>query len=144
MVVPSSAQRTFKIGRAADCDIILADDSVSRHHAELVVTKQGELFLSDCRSTHGTQVVERGAGRPMTQEVVRREATIKFGEVTITVAELMNALRARYPELTFPASGGADRNVERSSRQWPKGTRLVRCGCGAIKAKSQRCQECGE
>ena len=79
-----SASRTFRIGRSPDCDVVLADDSVSRRHAELVVTAQGELYLSDCHSTHGTSLVERGTGRPIKQEVVRPDATLRFGDVTTT------------------------------------------------------------
>lgn len=139
-----SASRTFRIGRSPDCDVVLADDSVSRRHAELVVTAQGELYLSDCHSTHGTSLVERGTGRPIKQEVVRPDATLRFGDVTMTAAELITALAARYPELAFPKGGTPDRGSERPSRQWPKGARLVRCACGGVKPKGQRCQECGE
>ena len=143
-MVPSSAPRTFRIGRAPDCDIVLADESVSRHHAELVITAQGALYLSDCHSTHGTSLVERGKGRPIKQEVVGPDATLRFGDVTITATELMNALAARYPEVSFPFAGASNREGERPSRQWPKGARLVRCACGGVKPKGQRCQECGE
>ncbi|MEQ1907928.1 MAG: FHA domain-containing protein [Vicinamibacterales bacterium] len=144
MAVPSSAPRTFKIGRAPDNDIVLADDSVSRRHAELVVTAQGELFLSDCHSRHGTAVVEHGVGRPVRQEVVPRDSTLRFGDVTMTATELMTALADRYPEIASSPGGVPRREAERPSRQWPKGARLVRCACGGIKPKGQRCQECGE
>jgi hypothetical protein len=144
VAVPSSVQRTFKVGRAPDCDIVLADDSVSRHHAELVLTKHGQLFLSDCRSTHGTEVIESGVPRRVAQEFVGPNATVKFGDVAMSVAEVLQALRARFPEIVFPQGAGVDREPERRNPQWPKGARLVRCACGSIKSKGQRCPECGE
>ena len=43
------------IGRMADCDVVLTDDSVSRRHAEL--RRQGsEIFVVDLGSTNGTRV----------------------------------------------------------------------------------------
>ena len=37
-------ERKFVIGRDASCDVVLADDSVSRRHAELLVFDDGMLF----------------------------------------------------------------------------------------------------
>jgi hypothetical protein len=142
VAVPSQAVRTFKIGRAPDCDIVLADDSVSRHHAELLLTAHGQLFLSDCQSTHGTEIIERGVARRVEQEFLGPSALLKFGDVSMPLTELIQALRARFPEIAFPGAPAAA--PERESRRWEKGTRLVRCACGSVKPKGQRCQECGE
>jgi len=47
------------IGRAADCDLVLADPTISKHHLEL--RRQGlEVVLIDLGSTNGTRV--NGAG----------------------------------------------------------------------------------
>ena len=43
------------IGRLADCDVVLSDDSVSRRHAELR-RQGGEVVLVDLGSTNGTKV----------------------------------------------------------------------------------------
>jgi predicted component of type VI protein secretion system len=144
--VVSRVHRTFKIGRSPDCDVVLADQTVSRHHAEIVVTPSGQLLLNDCRSTHGTAVIERGVKRAIAQETLRPDATIRFGEVTMTAAELMEAVRVRHPDFTFPAPAPANapRPPERPSRRWAGGARLVRCACGAVKPKARRCPECGE
>ena len=39
--------RTFVIGRSPDADIVLADVSVARQHAELVITDDGRFHLND-------------------------------------------------------------------------------------------------
>jgi len=137
-------QRTFTIGRAPDCDIVLADDSVSRRHAELMVVADGQIFLADCRSTHGTQVIENGVKQPLDQQVVSPHASIRFGDVTMAVAEILSALRTRYPDLAIPAPADARPPAPRHGRTWPRGTRLVRCACGTVKPKGHACPECGE
>ena len=51
----SVADKPLSIGRLAECDVVLADDSVSRRHAE--VRRQGsEIVVVDLGSTNGTKV----------------------------------------------------------------------------------------
>jgi hypothetical protein len=139
-----NAQRTFTVGRASDCDIVLADDSVSRRHAELVLVAGGEVFVTDCRSTHGTHLIQNGLVAPLHQGVVQPHASIRFGDVTMAVSEILDALRARHPGLAVPGGGGPRASEPRHGRTWPSGARLVRCGCGTIKPRGARCPECGE
>ena len=49
------ARSVIVIGRGQDCDIILDEHQVSRHHARLQQTPQGWMLL-DLGSTNGTQV----------------------------------------------------------------------------------------
>ncbi len=139
-----TAQRTFSIGRAPDCDIVLADDSVSRRHAELIVVADGQVFVTDCRSTHGTQLVADGHATPVHQSVVSPHASLRFGDVTMSVTEILTALSGRHPGLVFPAAGATSPSEPRHGRTWPRGARLVRCGCGTVKPRGNRCPECGE
>jgi pSer/pThr/pTyr-binding forkhead associated (FHA) protein len=115
-------QQTFSIGRSPECDLVLADQSVSRKHAELMVLDDGQLFLVDCQSTHGTRLSLHGQTRPVQQDIVPLDAVVQFGDVSISMREIMQALREKPPQ----------------------GTRLVRCRCGVIKVRGQRCPECGE
>lgn len=115
-------QQTFSIGRSPECDLVLADQSVSRKHAELMVLDDGQLFLVDCQSTHGTRLSLHGQTRPVQQDIVPLDAVVQFGDVSISMREIMQALREKQPQ----------------------GTRLVRCQCGVIKVRGQRCPECGE
>ena len=55
---------TFTIGRDPSCDITLADESVSRVHAEVVFLDDGRGYVRDCGIANGTRVVrERRAHR---------------------------------------------------------------------------------
>ena len=148
----SPGRGPFTIGRSPDCDIVLADETVSRRHADLSITLSGDVVLTDRRSTQGTQILERGAWRPLARQVVSRDATVRFGDVTMAVAELLDAIRevrpparagsdaARQPASPVPsrAAGTADATGSRGEGS------LVRCGCGAVKPRGARCAECGE
>jgi ABC transport system ATP-binding/permease protein len=46
--------KTLRIGRASDNDVVVADLSVSRHHAELRRTSRGEFEIVDLDSHNGT------------------------------------------------------------------------------------------
>ena len=43
------------IGKAADNDLVLSDDTVSRHHCEIVRAPDG-LHVRDLESTNGTKI----------------------------------------------------------------------------------------
>lgn len=54
------------LGRAADADLRLEDDGVSRHHARLTCTPEGRVYVEDLGSTNGTLVNdERVASREL-------------------------------------------------------------------------------
>jgi LysM repeat protein len=46
----------YKIGRSGDNDLIFAHASVSRHHAEIFVDSDGNVFVRDLNSSNGTFV----------------------------------------------------------------------------------------
>ena len=68
--------RTFVVGRTDDCDLPLADPTVSRRHAELDLTDSG-LRLQDLGSTNGTFV----DGRRVSDAVALPGSQIAFGKV---------------------------------------------------------------
>jgi transcriptional regulator with GAF, ATPase, and Fis domain len=70
----------MKIGKAPDNDLILADDTVSRHHCELVRTSQG-VQVKDLGSTNGTKV----DGTRIHEAMVMPGSVLKVGEVEISV-----------------------------------------------------------
>jgi two-component system, NtrC family, response regulator AtoC len=61
-ITPMPRSRRARLGRAADCDIVIEDDSVSRHHAAIDARKP-VLAVEDIGSTNGTLV----AGRCLTR-----------------------------------------------------------------------------
>jgi hypothetical protein len=139
-----SQQQTYSIGRAPECDVVIADPSVSRRHAELLILEDGALFLVDCQSTGGTKITQRGTTREIRQEVVDADAMVHFGEVSMAMGDLLDALRAKHSGAGLPAIPSAGQRSSRQDRSWAKGERLVRCRCGVVKAKGRRCKECGE
>ncbi len=68
--------RTLIVGRTDDCDLPIADPTVSRRHAELDLTDSG-LRLRDAGSTNGTFV----DGRRVSEAVALPGAQIAFGKV---------------------------------------------------------------
>ena len=85
-------RRTLVVGRADDCDLPIADPTVSRRHAELDATDAG-LRLRDLGSTNGTFV----DGRRVTEAVALPGAEIAFGKVGFVL--LRDALGGAPPQL---------------------------------------------
>jgi adenylate cyclase len=74
--VEISPGRTLIVGRTEDCDLPIADPTVSRRHAELALVDSG-LRLRDVGSTNGTFV----DGRRVSEAVALPGAQIAFGKV---------------------------------------------------------------
>ena len=69
------------VGRGADCDVVLDDDSVSRRHAELLRDDRGLYRLRDLESGNGTFL----DGKPIGKEpvLVPEGAKLRFGDVEL-------------------------------------------------------------
>ena len=86
--------RTFVIGCSPDADIVLADASVGRRHAELVMTDDGRFHLTDCGGGDGTwRAVARRGGEEVwertRQSFVAASQPLRFGSYRVTVQELL-------------------------------------------------------
>lgn len=81
MVVPTAGAI---VGRSRDCDIVLGDANVSRHHAELRPDDRGGWTVADLGSTNGVRVNGRSAGGPDTPTPVRSGDRIDLGTVDMT------------------------------------------------------------
>lgn len=66
----------FSIGRGGHCDIVLNDANVSREHALLVRTDDGQWLLRDLDSTNGTFV----NGEEISEAYLPPNADLTFGE----------------------------------------------------------------
>jgi RsiW-degrading membrane proteinase PrsW (M82 family) len=82
--------RTYIVGRDPACDIRLADDSVSRRHAELLLLDDGRLEVRDLGSTRGTSV--RRSGQPVSVggEPVDVGEEVTFGELSVPLETLID------------------------------------------------------
>lgn len=129
----------FTIGRDKAADIPIADASVSRLHAELTLLEGGKVFLTDCHSSNGTFVVTTGGEHRISQETIATNDIVKLGSVTIAVSDLIAAVQQK----AGAAAAGADVRPK-SRRDFPKGAKLIRCDCGAVKQQSSSCPACGQ
>ena len=82
-------RRVLFIGRGRDNDVRLAEPTVSRRHAELVVTEDGRYHLTDCASAHGTQVLRDGQWKAVRQAFVVEDDELRFGEHRTGLQELL-------------------------------------------------------
>ena len=80
---------TYKIGRNSDMDIRIDDPTVSRIHAELVVTANGEFYLTDCGSSGGSYVARNGEWIPIRQEFISPTDAILLGRYQTTAPQLI-------------------------------------------------------
>lgn len=122
--------KTFVIGRSSFADIIIADASVAPHHAELVVTMDGRLHLTDCHSETGTWRAgpdgEEGNGRDVWQSIrqdfVRADERLRLGDHVCTARDLLHAVINRQTGGEHVIAGRTDRpdrprgRVERDAR----------------------------
>lgn len=69
------------VGRGADCDVVLDDDSVSRRHAELARDDRGVYLLRDLESANGTFIDGKPIGtKPV---LVPDQSKVRFGDVEL-------------------------------------------------------------
>ena len=80
---------TYKIGRNSDMDIRLDDITVSRIHAELVVTEKGAFYLTDCGSSGGSYVARNGEWIPIRQDFISSTDVILLGRYQTTAPQLI-------------------------------------------------------
>jgi pSer/pThr/pTyr-binding forkhead associated (FHA) protein len=134
------SSRRFTVGRAPTCDIPIADDSVSRVHAEIVIIGKDRMVVRDLGSQNGTILLRQGREFHLGEETIYLSDTLRFGEVTLAAREVFEALgpqdAAAAPEPTPAPQHNADGGGG--------GAALVRCECGAVKPRGQRCPVCGE
>jgi DNA-binding NtrC family response regulator len=89
---PLPATGEVTLGRAAGCDIVIDDDSVSRRHAVLRIGPP--LVLEDLGSANGTRVQGRSLGRGDAAEFVLGEA-VQIGTIMVVVRDSQTRARPR-------------------------------------------------
>ena len=100
--------RTLVIGRSPSADVVIADASLAPHHAELVITDDGRLYLTDCATDGGTWVSggEGASGwQPVRQGFVRPDQPLRLGDHQCTAGDLLRRSRGAPAEVS--AGGGA-------------------------------------
>ena len=81
--------RVIRIGRAADCDVILDYPVVSREHAR-ITESGGRFVLEDLRSTNGT-AVNHVMNRVTTRMAIQPQDQIYFGSYKIEASRILSS-----------------------------------------------------
>ena len=136
-------EQRFTIGRDRSCDVPVADDSVSRLHAEVTFTDGNLIFLTDCQSSNGTFVVRGGQRVPVRQEFVSPGDTVQFGDAVFRVEDLLATIRSKHQKVSTDHLKAASPEPPPANQDWVRGQRLIRCDCGNVKVKGERCRMCG-
>jgi FHA domain len=89
--------RRFTIGRGRESDIAIADDSVSRVHAEIWLEDDGSLMLADRGSSNGTELIRAGQASAIAKTVLLTGDQIRFGSVTLALKDLIDAVELKNP-----------------------------------------------
>jgi predicted component of type VI protein secretion system len=104
--------RRYRIGRADTNDIVLADSTVSREHAELSELGGGRFRIKDLGSTYGVAIWQGQDWEKVTETELRHDTQLRIGEYQTTVADLLSetdktVVRARAGEPPAPAPSEA-------------------------------------
>jgi hypothetical protein len=102
---------TFSIGSDPSCDVVLADETVAPRHAELQIADDGPLILSDCGQAPDTLVIHRGSARPVRRAILTPDDRVRFGDIEMSVPELVEAIRYRHPGVVWPRRPDHDAGV---------------------------------
>ncbi len=92
------------IGKAADNDLVLTDDTVSRHHCEIVRAPDG-LHVRDLDSTNGTRI----DGTRIREAMIQPGSILKVGEIEIQFKPTAQRIEVLPSDKTSfgPAIGGS-------------------------------------
>jgi len=99
--------KTLIVGRSSHADIVVADGSVARRHMEVVITRDGRYFITDCATEGGTwRVVDMRDDKAVWEETrqafVHPEQALRLGGYHCT----LNGLFAKLAPVTVADGGG--------------------------------------
>ena len=122
------------VGRGRPADIRLDDPSVSRLHAELVVSDGGAIHVADRSSANGTWIETDGQWERIAQRAVVLGDRLRLGDVEIAVSELGASCSGRTRTRALPREGQAAARVagRRSGDGLPKGPVRRNPGTGEV------------
>src|SRR5689334_6254699 len=79
----------YRIGRADTNEVVLADPTVSREHAELVALDDGRFQVKDLGSTYGIAIRDGAEWRKVTEAELGADAPLRIGDYETTVGDLL-------------------------------------------------------
>jgi len=108
--------RTYSIGRSRYCDIVIADNTVSRSHAELVITARGQHYITDCGSTSGTYLARGGDWEKVSQCFVETGEALLLGKHKTTLDALLTRLNYDSSATSDKVSHGPKKIFEKEDK----------------------------
>lgn len=93
---------TLSVGRHPDCDIVIADPTVSRHHAELSQVGADLFMFADQNSTSGSYRHDEGGWKRITSARLRSADRVRLGAFETTVGDLLRQARNARPASAAP------------------------------------------
>lgn len=97
----------YSIGRSRENDVVLADTTVSRQHAEIEDLGGGRYVLRDVGSSRGTLVQSGGQWQEITEIEVTAETPVLLGDLQTTVSALLQEASAAPAAAVPPADQAA-------------------------------------
>ena len=88
------------VGRAADCDVVIDDDGVSRRHGLIVVTMDGEVTVEDLGSTNGTVV----NGQRCDVLTLNGGERLQFGSETVFKFEFRDRIEEQFATYLYESA----------------------------------------
>ena len=101
------AFKTFSIGSGKNCDIHLEQSSIDNIHAELVIARNGKLYLTDRASENGTFRKRGGRWVRLKQDYILPTESLRFGDFHISVSGLMQFITPNGADTLLAASANS-------------------------------------
>ena len=86
-----SGYSLYRVGRSSAADIQIGDSSVSRIHAELIVTQDGSYYFTDCGG--GSFIARDGEWAPIKQQYIGAADSILLGRYQTNAERLVSMLK---------------------------------------------------
>lgn len=90
----------IKIGRAANNDIVIENQTVSREHATLTIT-DGKIVVTDLNSSSGTYLAREGNLNRVSYHEVSDTDTLLFGNERCLVRDLLDQAKPKNREVIY-------------------------------------------
>ena len=84
--------KSFLVGRSKECEVVIADPTVSRRHAEFIVKSETEFVLVDCGSKFGTFLRHGDDWKQVTSTPVKIDDRIRLGQHETSIRTIMSVV----------------------------------------------------
>jgi hypothetical protein len=104
--------RRYRIGRADTNDIVLADSTVSREHAELAELGEGRYAIKDLGSTYGISIRRGAQWEKVPEAEIAHDTPFRIGDYETSADELLRdtdrtVVRPHAPRQALPPGPSA-------------------------------------